>query len=175
MNERIFIGLGSNQGKSLALLRKARQEMASLPSTEIVRCSSLYRTAAWGKTGQADFINQVVELKTALSPYDLLAALQNIEIKLGRRKAERWGPRAIDLDILLYGQEVITGRELTIPHPYMRERRFVLIPLAEIAPDCVFPEGDRIQEVFDRLGTRDGEMPVRKLDPEELWPAKDFV
>lgn len=152
----------------MRLLQEAQQMIALLPETERVDCSSLYLTPPWGNSHQPDFINQVMELKTELAPLKLLAALKDIEIKLGRRRTERWGPRNIDLDILLYGQEVIKERELTIPHPYMKQRLFVLIPLMEIAPDCVFPDGDSIQEVFDRLGPPDGETPFRKLDPDGL-------
>ncbi len=118
------------------------------------RMSSLYITAPWGKTDQEAFINQVIEIETELSPLDLLHVLQEIEIKLGRLRNEKWGPRIIDLDILLYGQETIKLKELTVPHPYMLERLFVLIPLQEIEPELIFPDGTKIREVLDRVHSR---------------------
>ena len=164
MIERVYIGLGSNQGASEEILRRALRHIEALPGTELIRISSLYRTAAWGKMDQDDFLNQVAEISTALSARDLLAELQDIEIKLGRQRTVRWGPRTIDLDILLYGEDIIQDRELKIPHPYMKERLFVLVPLAEIAPECIFPDGEQLQEVLYRIKARDGEAHVTKLD-----------
>lgn len=137
-------------------IREANQQIAEIEGLQIVKHSSLYSTCPWGKTDQADFINQVIEIETELSPLELLHALQNIEIKLGRLRNEKWGPRVIDLDILLYGEEKIRDKELTVPHPYLFERLFVLIPLQEIEPDFIFPDGSKIEEVLDRVPHRAG-------------------
>ncbi len=106
---------------------------------ELMRVSSLYETAAVGVTDQADFLNAVAEAATSLSAAALLSALLNIENLLGRTRTYRWGPRVIDLDLLLYGEQQIALPELTVPHPRLRERAFVLVPLAEIAPELTLP------------------------------------
>jgi len=127
---RVAIGLGSNEGDSFRALDAAETALASLGS--IVARSSRYRTKAWGERDQRDFLNAVVLLDTALAPLDLLRALQTVEVQLGRVATHRWGPRAIDLDILTYGDTALITPDLTIPHPRLRERAFVLVPLAEI-------------------------------------------
>jgi 2-amino-4-hydroxy-6-hydroxymethyldihydropteridine diphosphokinase len=116
----------------------------------VTRKSSLYITSPWGKTDQDEFLNQVIEIETELAPLELLHVLQRIEIKLGRLRNEKWGPRVIDLDILLFGEEIITMPELVIPHPHLYARLFVLVPLQEIAPQLVFPDGQGIGEVLTR-------------------------
>ena len=143
-------------GNKCQNIREANQQIAEIEGLQIVKHSSLYSTSPWGKTDQADFINQVIEIETELSPLELLHALQNIEIKLGRLRNEKWGPRMIDLDILLYGQDKINLKELTVPHPYMHERLFVLIPLQEINPELIFPDGTKIWEVLNRLHQQEG-------------------
>ncbi len=151
MINRAYISLGSNLGDKMNNISAARLLVDRLEDTAISRMSSLYNTAPWGKTDQDEFINQVIEIETELRPLNLLHLLQDIEIKLGRLRSEKWGPRVIDLDILLYGQEVIKEQELIVPHPYMFERLFVLIPLQEIEPELIFPDGTKIQEVLDRV------------------------
>ncbi len=141
MSERVFIGLGGNQGDSAAILRSAAEAIAELPRTRLVAVSGSYRTPAWGGVEQPDYLNAVLELDTALPPGVLLHELLDIERRHGRdRQAEaRWGPRTLDCDILLYGQRRIDAEGLQVPHPRMAERAFVLVPLAELAPDLTVP------------------------------------
>lgn len=133
-----YILLGSNLGDREKYIASAITEIsATLGIIEI--SSSLYETASWGKHDQPDFLNQVIELKTNLNPKELLAGVLNIEIKLGRKRIEKWGSRVIDIDILLYGQQIVNEPELSIPHPFLALRRFCLMPLNEIAPEFVHP------------------------------------
>lgn len=138
---RVYLGLGGNLGDVPATLQQALVEIDRLPQTRVVQCSRSYRTPAWGMTEQPDFINAVVELHTALAARTLLEGLQAIERRLGRDRTTdvRWGPRTLDLDVLLYGDSVMDEPGLTVPHPRMHVRAFVLLPLADIAPDLVLP------------------------------------
>jgi 2-amino-4-hydroxy-6-hydroxymethyldihydropteridine diphosphokinase len=134
--ERIFIGLGTNLGENLERnLRKALEAIGTLPGTEVVRVSSFLSTEPWGATDQPRFLNAVAEIRTQLEPLPLLEALKQLENELGRVPTYQWGPRAIDFDIILYGQRVVDLPELHIPHPRYREREFVMQPLREIAPE----------------------------------------
>ena len=136
----VYIGLGSNQGDRRKNLRGAIQGMASLPGTHLIQSSSFYKTRAQGGGTQPDFLNAVVSLKTRSSPRELLKALQGIERQLGRaRPGSFWGPRPVDLDILFYGARILGSSALILPHPRLHERRFVLEPLAEIAPGFRHP------------------------------------
>jgi 2-amino-4-hydroxy-6-hydroxymethyldihydropteridine diphosphokinase len=128
-----FVGIGSNLGDSVAAIRASVDALGALGSVE--RVSSLYRTPPWGNTEQPDFVNAVAALRTELAPRALLAALKDVERQLGRDDAgERWGPRTIDLDILIYGDERVDEPGLAIPHRHLSERAFALVPLAEIEP-----------------------------------------
>ncbi|MDQ2991668.1 MAG: 2-amino-4-hydroxy-6-hydroxymethyldihydropteridine diphosphokinase [Candidatus Eremiobacteraeota bacterium] len=127
---RSYIGIGSNLGDPIANVRDAIAALGELGTVE--RTSSLYRTKPWGKTDQPEFLNAVALIETGLTPRALLAAIKALEDRLGRVPTERWGPRAIDLDILTYDDLKIEGEGLTIPHAGMLERAFVLVPLAEI-------------------------------------------
>ena len=135
------IGLGANLGDAAATLREAVAELADLPDTELLRASRLYRTPAWGRTEQPDFINAVVLVETAVPARELLDALLAIERDFGRVRVdgERWGPRTLDLDLLLFGDAVIDEPGLRVPHPHLHERAFALLPLVEIAPQLVIP------------------------------------
>ncbi len=135
----VFLSLGSNMGDKKAYLEKAITSLKNLPQTTLLGVSSFYQTVAWGKTDQDDFINAVCQLETCLGPHELLKQCQAIEQRLGRERHEHWGPRTVDIDLLLYGSETIDTADLTVPHPYMTQRAFVLVPLIEIAPDLVFP------------------------------------
>lgn len=135
---RCWIALGSNMGDREQTLAAAREQMEEA-GLSIKKESSLYETKAWGKTDQADFLNQVVEVESFEEAEDLLSILQSIEQNLGRVRHEHWGPRTIDLDILLFDREVIDTDTLKVPHPYLAERDFVLEPLEEIAPFLVHP------------------------------------
>jgi 2-amino-4-hydroxy-6-hydroxymethyldihydropteridine diphosphokinase len=138
---RAFVGLGGNQGDVETTLVEALWAVDALPQTTIQRQSAFYRTPAWGKTDQPAFLNAVVELRTRMPAKVLLESLLAIEERFGRvrSEAERWGPRVVDLDLLAYGDEVIDEPGLTLPHPHLHERAFVLVPLAEIAPSLVIP------------------------------------
>jgi 2-amino-4-hydroxy-6-hydroxymethyldihydropteridine diphosphokinase len=133
-----YILLGSNLGDRRKYIASAISEIcATLGTVEL--SSSLYETASWGKHDQPDFLNQVIEIKTNHNPKDLLAGILKIEIDLGRKRIEKWGSRIIDIDILLYGDQVVDEPELNIPHPFLAFRRFCLMPLNEIAPKFVHP------------------------------------
>jgi len=149
-----YIGIGSNLGDKLENVQKAVNFIAALQGVKFKRQSSLYLTSPWGKTDQDDFINQVVAVETDLPPLDLLHKLQEIEIKLGRQRDVLWGPRTIDLDILVYGQEIIDLEELKVPHPYLQQRLFVLIPLQELDPDMKLPDGSKLREVLSTAEAR---------------------
>jgi len=137
--EQALIGFGSNQGDSVSIWGKALEALRRHPRIDVVRVSSLYRTEPVGMVDQAWFINGVILVKTSLEPLDLLDLTSKIEEDYGRIRTIRWGPRRLDLDILFHGDRLIDGPRLTIPHPRLHERSFVLIPLVEIAPDWVHP------------------------------------
>lgn len=128
-----YVGLGANLGDPQAALRQALRDLAALPQTQLVRASSLYRSAPVDSSGP-DYVNAVAEIRTTLSPDELLAELQGLEQAAGRERPWRNAPRTLDLDILLYDELQLRSPTLTIPHPRMHERAFVLVPLAEIAP-----------------------------------------
>jgi len=133
-----YILLGSNLGDSRKYLSDAILEIEDKLGS-ISAKSSLYQTASWGKHDQPDFINQVIELKTSLNPSDLLKAVLEIENLFGRQRLEKWGSRTLDIDILLYEDQIVNSPDLNIPHPYLSVRRFSLMPLSEIAPNVVHP------------------------------------
>jgi len=129
-----YLSLGSNIGDKLDYLQQATRLLREHEAITVVKVSSVYETAAWGLRGQADFYNIVLEIKTSLLPKELLEACQEIENELERVREIHWGPRTIDIDILLYENVVLNEKSLTIPHKYLLERPFVTIPLSEIAP-----------------------------------------
>ncbi len=137
---RVFIGLGSNIGDRKKNLEEAMRLLDTPPDIKVEKGSSLYTTEPIGYVGQDWFLNSVVEISTLLSPMDLLHRCQAIEEQMGRVRIMLWGPRTIDLDILLYGEEIVEDDELIIPHPNMHKRGFVLVPLAEIAPEVIHPK-----------------------------------
>ena len=139
-----FIGLGSNMGDSRDLLRRAVVLLGR--EVRVRKVSSLYRTEPVGHREQEDFLNAVAEIETDRSPEELLRLCSSVEDELGRERTVRWGPRTIDLDLLLYGDRIVSTPSLTIPHPRMAERGFVLVPLAEIAPQAVHPVLHRTAE-----------------------------
>ena len=142
-----FVALGSNLDDPPAHIRRGLEALAGLPSTRVVRHSSLYRNPPTGYRDQPDFVNAVAQIETALGPRELLDQLLAIEQVHGRVRAVPNGPRTLDLDVLLYGGRTVQQPGLTIPHPRMHERAFVLVPLAEIAPDAVLPAGGRIADL----------------------------
>jgi 2-amino-4-hydroxy-6-hydroxymethyldihydropteridine diphosphokinase len=137
MTQHVFIGLGSNLGDRENYLRQAISSLA--PEVVFLRASQIYETPPWGYTDQPAFLNQIVEARTDLEPQALLSKLKKIEKDLGRVERFRNGPRCIDMDILFYDDMVYTSETLTIPHPRIAERGFVLVPLNEIAPDLIHP------------------------------------
>ena len=148
-----YVGIGSNLGDRLENLRSAVRNLSRTPDVRVVRSSSVYETAPVGGPQQGDFLNAVVEISTELEPHALLEALQRIENELGRLRAERNGPRTIDLDLLLYGNEEIAEPDLTVPHPRMLERAFVVVPLTELGADDELPDGRRVRPVTDAAQT----------------------
>lgn len=134
----VYIGIGSNLGDRAGNCKKAAKLLGE--AGEVKSVSPLYESAAWGVVDQPSFINGVVELRTKVSPEELLSELKSIEIKMGRVKSSvRYGPRLIDLDIIFFGDEVVVSSELAVPHPLMHKRAFVLVPLSDIAPDFIHP------------------------------------
>jgi len=147
-----FIALGSNLASPLDQVNAAIAALGEIPDSRIVACSSLYRTPPLGPPDQPDYLNAAVALETTLAPEALLDHTQRIELQQGRvRKAERWGPRTLDLDIMLFGEMTVQTARLTIPHYDMKNRGFMLWPLFEIAPDLHFPDGESLQAVLARL------------------------
>jgi len=145
---RAFIGLGSNLAEPQRQLRSALEAIAALPQTQLLRCSSFYRSAPVGPAGQPDYINAVAELETGLSPLQLLDQLQAVEAAHGRERSIRWGARTLDLDILLLDSQQLDEARLQVPHPRMTERNFVLVPLAELEPGLQLPSGESIQALL---------------------------
>ena len=148
-----YIGVGSNLDDPPAQVRRAFGELARLAATRVILTSPIYRTSPFGgPAGQPDYANGVAGLLTQLAPRELLAGLQAIEAAQGRPKErQRWGPRVIDLDVLVYGRERLQDPELTVPHPGIVERNFVLYPLADIAPDLDIPGLGRVTELKGRV------------------------
>lgn len=149
---RAFIALGSNLDAPAQQVRAALAQLAQLAGCQLLRHSSLYRTTPVGYADQPDFINAVAELETVLDADALLAALMQVEQRFGRVRSFRNAPRVLDLDLLLFGDEARTGAHLTLPHPRMHERAFVMAPLAEIAPDCLLPGHGRAADIAAALG-----------------------
>jgi 2-amino-4-hydroxy-6-hydroxymethyldihydropteridine diphosphokinase len=143
----VVIALGSNLGNSLGYLKRAVLEIKNLGS--IVKIAPLYRSRAYGYHDQPDFLNTAIILKTELKPLELLTVLKKIELDMGRTQNIRWGPREIDLDIILYNQRQITTDELTVPHADFHNRIFVLLPLSDIAPEMYSPSHN--STIFDLL------------------------
>ncbi len=147
-----YLGIGSNLGDPIENCRKALSEIASLKNVQVLRRSSLYRTEPVGDIPQDWFVNGVVEVRTTFTAPQLLKALQWVEQALGRERRGRWEPRIIDIDILLYGQEVIKTESLVVPHPELHKRRFVLMPINEIAPYVIHAlYGISMKGLLDRL------------------------
>jgi 2-amino-4-hydroxy-6-hydroxymethyldihydropteridine diphosphokinase len=145
----VFIGIGSNLANPQQQVLSAISQLKSLPYCQFIRQSSLYRSQPMGPQDQPDYVNAVVQLETILEAEALLDLLQKIELDAGRErnKEERWGARTLDLDMLLFGNEIIATERLTVPHYGLTEREFVVIPLAEIAPELQLPQGDYIAEL----------------------------
>lgn len=154
-----YIAIGSNLASPLEQVNAAVQALGEIPQSRIVAVSSYYRTPPLGPQDQPDYLNAAVVLETALAAETLLDNTQRIELQQGReRKAERWGPRTLDLDIMLFGHETINTERLTVPHYDMKNRGFMLWPLFEVAPDLIFPDGIPLKSILDSLNA---ERPAR--------------
>lgn len=149
-----YLSLGSNVGDKEANIKKALELLGSSPGVQVKKVASFYRTTPLYKPKQDWFINTAAEIETSLNPHELLSLFKDIEKKLGRVNGERWGPRTIDLDLLLFGNDKVCTPDLIVPHPRMNERAFVMVPLAEIAPDLIVPGGCKANDLA-RLLLRD--------------------
>jgi 2-amino-4-hydroxy-6-hydroxymethyldihydropteridine diphosphokinase len=147
----VFLGLGGNLGDREALMAEALRKLAATPGVKVAAVSSLYETSPVGPTAQPDFVNLVAKLDTNLPPYALLNTCLRIETELGRERRERWGPRTVDLDVLWCEGVSQADEKLTLPHPRMHERAFVLVPLAELAPQLKI-DGRPVAELVKALG-----------------------
>jgi dihydropteroate synthase len=154
---RVALALGSNVGDKVKNLRRALSAIAAEPGVELTAVSRLYRTAPWGKIDQDWFVNACALARTSLGPEALLERVKKLEVQLGREPAERWGPRVIDIDLIAYGGTTLKTERLTLPHPELFNRAFVLAPLAEIAPDLVI-SGVRVGDAAARLGAEAAEI-----------------
>jgi 2-amino-4-hydroxy-6-hydroxymethyldihydropteridine diphosphokinase len=158
---RAFVGLGSNLGEREALIGQALDELAALPDTTLIRVSSLYDTEPVGVIEQPRFLNAVAMLDTELTARQLLWNLQRIEARLGRTRSQRWGPRTMDLDLLLYGDLVIEEDDLRLPHPELARRAFVLVPLVELDPQLTHPVS-RLS-VVQMLARLEHKSPIKRI------------
>ncbi|MGK7389721.1 MAG: 2-amino-4-hydroxy-6-hydroxymethyldihydropteridine diphosphokinase [Candidatus Cyclobacteriaceae bacterium M2_1C_046] len=156
-----FLLLGGNVDNPEITFKKAL-ELFREKGITVIKLSSCYRTAAWGIKDQPDFLNQVVQIETDLTPEQLLQVILSIEQQLGRKRQEKWGPRLIDIDILYYDQIVMNNEDLSIPHPEIENRRFTLAPLAEIAPDFIHPVNKKSQQQL--LALCKDPLPVNKIN-----------
>jgi len=159
--EKVFLLLGTNLGSRKENLQLAFK-ILNAHALKIKQYSSVYETAAWGKTDQQPFLNQVLEIETAIAAEDLLTCILYIEKKMGRSRVEKWGERLIDIDILFYASSVIKSPRLSIPHPYLQERRFTLVPLVEIAPDFVHPTLNK--DMRELLNDCEDSLDVRRIE-----------
>ncbi|WP_455812659.1 2-amino-4-hydroxy-6-hydroxymethyldihydropteridine diphosphokinase [Pseudomonas graminis] len=149
---RVYLALGSNLADPLHQVQSALNALAAIPDTTLVATSSLYRTPPYGPPDQPDFLNAAVALDTRLDAESLLNHTQRIELEQGRvRKAHRWGPRTLDLDIMLFGEQTLNTPRLTAPHYDMHNRAFMLLPLLEIAPELCLPDGTRLADILATL------------------------
>ncbi len=166
---RVFVGIGSNLGDRAEYLRQAVKGLRALPQTDGVRVSSVWETPPWGTESQEPYYNAVAEMETMLSPLELLTALQQIETALGRVRPYRWAPRTVDLDLLMYGNEWISEPALTVPHPLLEQRLFVLAPLYELAASLILPDGKALESVFLALKEKEGMEGFRRIGGEEFF------
>lgn len=159
-----YLGLGSNMGDKEQNIRDALNKLSANPRIKLLKLASLYETSPWGNTDQDWFLNTVVEIDTDLSPQELLKVMSQVEEELGRVREQRWGPRTLDLDILLYGEDKVNEPDLQIPHPRLTQRAFVLVPLAELNPNMTLPDGQSLKALVKKV-----------FRPQELSKAKSLI
>lgn len=159
---RVFIGLGSNLENPLEQIKTAIKDMKAMIDTELVACSSLYKSPPMGPQDQPDYINAAIELETTLTPHSLLDELQKIEQQHGRVRKRHWGERTLDLDVLVYGEQVLKDDRLTVPHPGIAERAFVVYPLAELDSSLVIPGLGNVAQLVEAC-PRDGLQQVENI------------
>jgi 2-amino-4-hydroxy-6-hydroxymethyldihydropteridine diphosphokinase len=160
-NNRVFLLLGTNEGDRNRNLLVAK-ELLEITAGKIIKRSSTYETAAWGKTDQGSFLNEVVEISTLQSPHELLSSILSIEEQMGRLRDIKWGPRIIDIDLLFYSDIIIESENLNVPHPALHKRRFTLLPLAEIAGDFIHPSFQK--KISELLLQCEDQLPVVKVN-----------
>lgn len=151
----VYIALGANLGQPVQTLTELLERLQQVPELEHIKCSSFYRSAPMGPQDQPDYVNAVLYAQTPLAPLALLDLLQSIEDEFGRVRSRRWGARTLDLDLLLFGDLSLQHPRLTVPHPGLTERDFVLVPLHEIAPDLNLPDGRSISSLLAHLPSHD--------------------
>ncbi len=163
-----YVGIGANLGDPLVQCREALDRMHRAEGIHLLRHSPFYRTEPWGDPAQPWFVNAVAEIRTDTTARDLLRTLRGIEDAMGRERDGRWGPRRMDLDLLLFGQAVIQEPDLVVPHPAMHRRGFVLVPLAEMAPYVLHPAfGVSVRGLLDRLEDRGAMMRLTNMGEQE--------
>jgi 2-amino-4-hydroxy-6-hydroxymethyldihydropteridine diphosphokinase len=170
---RVYVALGSNLGDPVAQVHAGAQALGKLPGTHLVRCSSLYRTAPVGVIDQPDFINAVCAAESSLPASALMQALLDIERSHGRQRNVPGGPRTLDLDLLLYGESVLNEPGLTLPHPRLHERAFVLYPLSEIAPGLDIPGRGRVETLLAGCSGQAIERLAARIEIHEGTAAQD--
>ena len=154
----VYIGLGSNMKSPKQQIRSAIKSIEGIVSTQVLRVSSLYKSKPFGPQNQDDYINAVAEIDTNLMPLELLECMQDIENQHGRIRIERWGPRTLDLDILMFGEKIIKDNKLTVPHPEIENSSFVLVPLAEIDSNCLIPGKGPVANLLNVVDQKDLEI-----------------
>ena len=156
-----WLGLGANLQQPVLQLKEAVQRLGQVAGIEVIQVSSFYRTPPWGDEQQDDFVNAVMQIDTSLDPFNLLQCMQSIENDMGRqRSGSRWGPRLIDIDLLMFGNQTISSTELLVPHPHMHARAFVLLPLAELNEGLEIPGHGTVGSLLSQLDCSD----IRRLD-----------
>lgn len=173
--ETVYLGIGTNLGDRRANIQQALQLLDEVDGINVLQHSSIYETEPVGYLDQPFFFNLVCQLRTKLTPQQLLHQLQRIEQTLKRVRTVRWGPRTIDLDILLFGTRIVDQPNLTIPHPRMLQRSFVMIPLAELAPDLIIPGTEQTVLQWKERCIKRSTSLVRKVIPKENWRKEEVV
>ena len=173
MTQHVYLSMGSNIGDPIHYLQAALAALDALEGCQLLAVSSLFQTPAWGKTDQPDFVNLACQVATQLNPLDFLDACQKIETDLGRVRLEKWGERTLDIDIVLWGEETLDFPRLQVPHPYMQERAFVLLPLVQLIPHFIHPQlGKNISQLLETVQADC--LAITQL-PQQPHPTKEIL